>query len=43
MFYGVYLYTLFIFNTLQKFRYFYFLLHKRAVYIIFTFCKRFKN
>ena len=43
MFYKVYLDTMFIFNTLQKCRYFYFLFYKRAVYIIFTFYKRFKN
>ena len=33
--YGIYI--------LQKTRYLYFLFYKRGVYIIFTFCKCFKN
>ena len=37
------LYTTFIFNIPQKSRYLYFLFYKTAVYIIFTFCKHFKN
>ena len=43
MFYEVYLSAVFIFNTLQKCRFFYFQFYKRLAYIIVTFCKRFKN
>ena len=35
------LYTVFILTFEQKSRYFYFLFYKRAVYIIFQFCKCF--
>ena len=43
MFYEVYLSAVFIFNTLQKCRFFYLQFYKRLVYIIVTFCKHFKN